>query len=98
MCAEKDPLECHRSILVARQLNTLGILVNHILENGEVESQDAILEKLLHRFYKKGDNETDMFRSRAEMIEDACAIQAKRIAYEENKAIKELETAGGYVG
>jgi uncharacterized protein (DUF488 family) len=90
MCAEKDPLECHRSILVGRSLIALGIAVDHILESGTLESQVCVLDRLLSRLYK--DHETDMFRSRYEMIEDAYAIQSARIAFEANKDNQELET------
>src|SRR5579871_3205141 len=31
MCAEKEPLECHRTILVARHLEPLRIEIRHIL-------------------------------------------------------------------
>jgi uncharacterized protein (DUF488 family) len=90
MCAEKDPLECHRTMLVGRSLIAQGIAVDHILENGKLESQACVLERLLGRFYK--DHETDMFRSRAEMIEDAYAIQSARIAFEANDDDRTLET------
>ena len=36
MCAEKDPLECHRTILVSRELNKEGLAVEHILADGHV--------------------------------------------------------------
>jgi uncharacterized protein (DUF488 family) len=92
MCAEKDPLECHRAMLVGRSLTALGIAVNHILENGQLESQARVLERLISRLYK--DNETDMFRSPAEIIEDAYAIQSARIAFDENNDGRNLKTLG----
>ena len=36
MCAEKDPLECHRTILVCRQLKREANIA-HILEDGAIE-------------------------------------------------------------
>jgi uncharacterized protein (DUF488 family) len=39
MCAEKEPLECHRTILVARHLVAAGAEVKHILADGRLESQ-----------------------------------------------------------
>jgi uncharacterized protein (DUF488 family) len=90
MCAEKDPLECHRTILVSRSLSALGIAVDHILENGQLESQASLLQRLLSRFYK--DHETDLFRSRDEIIQDAFAIQSARIAFEANEEDRALET------
>ena len=37
MCAEKDPLDCHRTILVARALEARGQTIAHILASGEIE-------------------------------------------------------------
>ena len=47
MCAEKDPLQCHRTILVARHLVEEGIAVEHIREDGRLESHDEALSRLL---------------------------------------------------
>src|SRR5690348_7620224 len=33
MCAEKEPLECHRTILVSRYLDAMGLQVRHILND-----------------------------------------------------------------
>src|SRR3954454_7052667 len=41
MCAEKEPLACHRSILISRALEERGIRVKHILEDGSVEDHQA---------------------------------------------------------
>src|SRR5260370_22847020 len=43
MCAEKDPLDCHRTILVARHLQALGFEVQHILADGGLESHKGAL-------------------------------------------------------
>ena len=37
MCAEKDPVMCHRTILVCRHLRDQGIKIKHILENGGLQ-------------------------------------------------------------
>src|SRR5205809_759407 len=36
MCAEKDPLTCHRAILVCRHLANQGIAAHHLLEDGRI--------------------------------------------------------------
>ncbi len=51
MCTEKEPIDCHRAIMVSRAFELSGINVNHILENGELESQDRLNEKLINRYY-----------------------------------------------
>lgn len=38
LCAERDPLDCHRFLLIGRELAARGIGVAHILSTGEVES------------------------------------------------------------
>lgn len=48
MCAEKEPLGCHRTILVGRALAQGGAELRHILADGRVESQDELEERLLH--------------------------------------------------
>ena len=41
MCAEKDPLECHRAMLVARKLHEGGTSVKHILSDGNLETYQS---------------------------------------------------------
>jgi uncharacterized protein (DUF488 family) len=79
MCAEKDPLDCHRTILVSRTLVQAGLGVTHILADGTVEAHDAALVRLVDRL-KLGRG--DMFRSNLVFIEEAYDKQAQRIAYD----------------
>jgi len=79
MCAEKEPLECHRTILVARHLAALGVPVAHILADGRLESHDAALSRLARMVNLP---EHDMFHSREELLADAYRRQGERIAYE----------------
>jgi uncharacterized protein (DUF488 family) len=83
MCAEKEPLECHRTILVARHLSARGIDVQHILASGRLESQTEILDRLMRQLNLP---ESDMFRSREDVQSDAYRIQESRIAYASNDA------------
>ncbi len=46
MCAEKDPLECHRTILVCRHLDAAGLAIEHILEDGTTEGHHAAGRRL----------------------------------------------------
>ncbi|HXJ00872.1 MAG TPA: DUF488 domain-containing protein [Micropepsaceae bacterium] len=39
MCAERDPVECHRFRLIARHLATRDVPVTHILADGKMETQ-----------------------------------------------------------
>jgi uncharacterized protein (DUF488 family) len=78
MCAEKEPLECHRTLLVSRLLASRGAPVAHILANGLVETHSVAMSRLIGVV---GLPKTDLFRSNDQMIEAACALQEEQIAY-----------------
>ena len=80
MCAEKDPLECHRTILVSHALYKEGCEVRHIRNDGSLETHEAALERLLTALKI---SDTDLFMSKQELIEEALAKQEARIAYRE---------------
>lgn len=48
MCLEKEPIDCHRAILVARGFELNGIEVNHILPDKSLKSQNALNLELLN--------------------------------------------------
>lgn len=79
MCAEKDPLDCHRTILVARELVSRGGKVTHVLSDGALESHEDAMARLVARM---GMSEEDMFRSRSVSIGEAYELQGERIAYD----------------
>ncbi len=79
MCTEKEPLECHRTLLIARSLVERGMVVEHILADGSLESHDAAMNRLLDLF--KLPHDGDFFLSRAEIIANALARQAQKVAY-----------------
>ena len=47
MCAEREPLDCHRCLLVARALAERGLAIGHILHDGTVEPHAATERRLL---------------------------------------------------
>ena len=47
MCAEREPLDCHRCLLVARALAERGLTIGHILHDGTVEPHAATEQRLL---------------------------------------------------
>jgi uncharacterized protein (DUF488 family) len=79
MCAEKEPLECHRTILVARQLAAVGLNVEHIDAEGYLENHAAALNRLREMLHLP---DQDLFHSPAEMLAEAYRRQEERIAYE----------------
>jgi uncharacterized protein (DUF488 family) len=47
MCAEREPLDCHRCLLVARSLDGRGLAVGHILHDGTIEAHATTERRLL---------------------------------------------------
>jgi uncharacterized protein (DUF488 family) len=78
LCAEKEPLSCHRSILIARYLHERSIGVQHILEDGSLEDHDALLLRLLELH---GIQENHLFHTKDELVALAYEKQAEEIEY-----------------
>lgn len=78
MCAEKEPLDCHRTLLVSRALEQRGASIVHILADGSTEAHTQTMSRLLDlvRLPKE-----DMFRSRDELVAMACELREEKIAY-----------------
>ena len=82
LCVEKDPLKCHRSVLIARELEAQSVGVAHILAEGGLESHSEAMGRLLKE--EKLDR-GDLFRTREELVEEACARQEHRVAHFDEK-------------
>ena len=79
MCAEKDPLDCHRTILVCRQFRN-DLDIRHILGDGTVEAHTDAEIRLLGEERVPTD---DLFTSREELIASAYDRRGTKIAYHE---------------
>ena len=55
MCAEKNPISCHRAILVARAFWDAGYNVVHILPDGETKTHEALEKELLDLYFPNRD-------------------------------------------
>lgn len=86
MCAEKDPLDCHRTVLVARNLEREGFNIIHILRDGSRETQAEVVARLIGQFNLNLD---DLFRSAQDVIEEAYCKQEAKIAYTEGDDISQ---------
>jgi uncharacterized protein (DUF488 family) len=86
LCAEGEPLNCHRTLLVAPRLVEEGIDVVHIHPTGELEGHGAAMERLLS---VHGLPERDVFGRQAELLELATARQEGRIAFRRAKSSPE---------
>jgi uncharacterized protein (DUF488 family) len=78
MCAEKDPLDCHRTILVCRALRSTAFEISHILENGQLEIHSELEGRLLQI---TGLPPGDLFTNTRAMIERAYDMRGRKIAY-----------------
>lgn len=78
MCAEQEPLDCHRTILVSRVLVSLGVSVTHIHADGHLESHPEAMQRLLTGF---GLDQPDLFHSQDELLDEALSRQEQKIAY-----------------
>ncbi len=85
MCAEKDPLDCHRALLVARRLHESGIEINHIHADGTLESQRQFESRLMSACKLP---EGDMFKGRDDFLAEAYLIQGNRVAYQDESMEK----------
>ena len=78
MCAEKEPLDCHRTILVAQALAKRGAVIEHILANGAIEHHDVTLERLVERVISPT---ADLFDQGSSSVADALLTREQQIAY-----------------
>ncbi len=83
MCAETDPITCHRSILLSKGMQEAGIEVQHILKDKTIETQAKLEERLIQMYFPEN-NQLSLFeteRSEAELLEQAYKMQNKKIGY-----------------
>lgn len=77
MCAEKDPLDCHRFALICRHLRD-DAQIDHIIDEETLEPQDEAEFRLLELYdLPRG----DLFNSQEELIEQAYDAHGKKINY-----------------
>jgi uncharacterized protein (DUF488 family) len=90
MCSERDPLDCHRCLLVARALAARGVMVGHILHDGGIESHTATELRLL----EAAGVDSDLFATgQDERLAAAYRRRARAAAYRLKSANKPDETA-----
>jgi len=88
MCSEKEPLDCHRTLLVSEALATSDIPVGHIHADGTVESHENALVRLLtlHNL-----SSPDLFSDDKDRVQEAITLQEKKIAYQIPKPTESRE-------
>ena len=82
MCSESDPITCHRTILISRELKKIcpDLKITHILADGTEEQQETS-EKRLINLHKLQPELFGDLTSMSGLIEKAYDLQAEKIAY-----------------
>jgi uncharacterized protein (DUF488 family) len=82
MCAEEDPLQCHRFLMICPALLDRGIVPAHIRRGGILESQRDAEDRLLELHGRTAFATGSLFVSeRDSAIEEALQLQAKEFAF-----------------
>jgi uncharacterized protein (DUF488 family) len=85
MCSEKEPLECHRTLLISRSIEAHMVKILHIHRDGQIESQSEGIQRLLKIWKLDSPN---LFGEDAERIDEAFTKQESKYAYfDENKIV-----------
>lgn len=83
MCAEKDPLTCHRAILVCPHLKRLGLEVRHIAADGSIETHAELELRMMKSLNLMPPPMFDTPNAREVAVSDAYKQQGLRIAFVE---------------
>jgi uncharacterized protein (DUF488 family) len=86
MCAEREPLDCHRTLLVTPAVEARGLPVAHILADGRLEAHRETMLRLVDSMRLP---RSDMFRSQDDLIAEAARRQEERIAYVDKNLARE---------
>lgn len=82
MCAEEDPLECHRFLMICPELVQAEIKPVHIRKGSQIETQEAAENRLLEATGFAGIAANTLFpQARLEALEEAYKLQAEKCAY-----------------
>lgn len=74
MCTEKDPIECHRAILVSYAFYKAGYSIKHIMSDNTIQTQQDINKRLLDMYYPDR-NQLSLFES-DNLSEEQYLVQA----------------------
>jgi uncharacterized protein (DUF488 family) len=96
MCAEKDPISCHRMVLISRCFSQAAdVEVIHILEDSLCEQNSDAEQRLLKLFDLDEEELPGLGRSREQRVVEAYQRQAELIAYHEREEEKAVEARHG---
>jgi len=82
LCAEEDPLQCHRFLMICPALLERGVIPAHIRRGGILESQREAEDRLLELHGRTAFATGSLFVSeRDSAIEEALRLQAREFAF-----------------
>ena len=81
MWAEKEPLHCHRSLLVAQAWDTQGVCISHIHANGSLDRHASAMDRLLDVACLPSEGDDLLAQPRAELVATAIRWQTARVGY-----------------
>jgi len=92
MCTEKEPLKCHRTILICRNLKEYKLYIKHILEDGKIEDHDDT-ERRLVKMLKIEPTLFEPDKTESDLIEQAYDQQSQNISHSPEEPSKLYERA-----
>ena len=80
MCAEKDPMTCHRTILVSNNFRFIypDVKVKHITCQGDIETQEQLDRRIMDKYDLLQEH---FFKNYNQRREEAYKKQEYEIAY-----------------
>jgi len=72
MCAEKEPIDCHRTVLVSRRLAEQGVAIDHLLADGGTRPHHEVEEALLAK-----NGGPDLFEDRTARLARAYGLRER---------------------
>lgn len=87
LCAEEDPLDCHRGLMIAPALAERGVATSHLRGDGRIETSAEFENRLLAETRVGAGMIDGLFAAeitaheRRQMLDEALRVQAKRKAF-----------------
>lgn len=78
MCSEREPMDCHRFLLIGNELSKRKVEVIHLLADSSTEPHFQTMLRLLRKFDLDRD---DLFRTNEEILNEALIRQEQKVAF-----------------
>jgi len=86
LCSEKDPFDCHRFVLVSKNISNDGFSVHHILQDGTTISNSDLERKLQDHYHNYSTDLESLYEQRNKDIMHK--VQASKIDLIRKKGLK----------